>query len=209
MQRTKFFPDYLLQNMENFKAKNAEYPLTKDDDNATEFLKKVHDKKLIVKNQVKSIYRVHRGHKDYLCYSLNMVAYDEDKNKIAEFYHVYGWEVFPLIRQVIKGNQEVLEPDGYRIEHNIPFTADEVKKIIKMCDPEYREDINFLVCDVPLDTLQPVNTSRTNLIKSEDIFKAAEHKVIQKIVSKGANEIEDLNQLESFPTIRTVIPSIK
>jgi hypothetical protein len=205
MQRAKYFPDYLLKNMENYKNKNAEYPLTKDDDNATEFLKLVHDKKYIVKNEVKAIHRVKRGSKEYLCYSMNLLAFDEDDNKAAEFYHVYGWNIHPLIKSIVDRGQEKLVPDGYKIEHEIPFSAKAVENALKLCHPDYKENVWFIYSEVPLDSKVPVKESRTQLIKSEEIFKNATNAEIQKIVKKGLNEIEDLRQLDILPAIKTNI----
>ena len=196
MVRQKYYPDFLETNIKNFKDKNAEYPMTKDDDNAVEFLKAVNEKKLKVVNEIKNIYRVKRGNKLFLVYSNNQKALDDDDNVIEEYLHLYGYELFPKIKKNPKTGK--LEPDGIKVEHKIPFTPKEVEKVIKMCDEEYRENIWFLYCEVAQDGSEVVNTSRTQLIRAEDVFKNATAKDIKKIIEKRANEIETLAELETF-----------
>lgn len=196
MVRQKFYPDFLETNIKNFKDKNAEYPMTKDDDNAVEFLKIVNEKKLKIVNEIKNIYRVKKGSKLFLVYSNNMRAIDDDGNVIDQYYHLYGYELHPKIKNNPKTGK--LEPDGIKIEHKIPFTPKEVEKVIKMCDEEFRENIWFLYCEVAQDGSQIVNQSRTQLIRTEDVFKNASPKEIKKIIEKRANEIESLTELETF-----------
>ena len=99
MVRQKYYPDFLETNIKNFKDKNAEYPMTKDDDNAVEFLKAVNEKKLKVVNEIKNIYRVKRGNKLFLVYSNNQKALDDDDNVIEEYLHLYGYELFPKMEK--------------------------------------------------------------------------------------------------------------
>ena len=208
--REKYYPEYLSIDMENFKKKNATYPLTKDDDNAVEFYKKAKDRKLRIVNQVINIYRTKRNNKEWTNYSLNLRLYDDEGNHIGdEFLHVYGCEKHPIIREVIKNNEIALEPAGIRLEHKIPFNAQEVEKIIDMCDDEFKENIKFIYNEIPSDSKSPTNERTTQLIRSEDIFKNATNKQIQKIILKKANEIESLDQLETFAPIVKTIPKPK
>lgn len=207
-QRQKYYPDYLVKDMNNFKAKNAVYPDTKDDDNAIEFYKKAKDRKLNIVNEIKNIYRTKRNNKEYLNYSLNLRLYDDSGEPTGdEFLHIYGCSKHPLIREVIKNNVPVLEPNGIKITHDIPFNASEVKQIINMCNDEFKENIQFIYNEVPVDTKTPTNESKTHLIRSPEVFVKATNKEIQKIIQKKANEIESLEELNSF--VPVTVPKAK
>ncbi len=199
MQRVKYYPDYLSKDMENFKASNAVYPMVKDDDNAIDFFKKAKDRKLNVINEIKTIYRTKRGNKEFTNYTLNFRLVDDNGIETGdEFLHVFGCEKFPKIKEVIKNNEIKLEPDGIRLQHVIPFNAKEVEKIIKMCHDDYKENILFVYNEIPNDSGVPVNQHRTDLIRSEKIFKEATNREIKKIIEKKANEIESLDDLNTF-----------
>ena len=199
MQRVKYFPDYLAKDIENFKSQNAVYPMVKDDDNAVDFFKKAKDRKLNVINEIKYIYRTKRGNKEFINYSLNFRLVDDNGVETGdEFYHIFGCEKHPRIKEVIKNNEIKLEPDGIRLQHVIPFSGKEVEKIIKMCHDDYKENILFIYNELPNETGVPVNQHRTDLIRSEKIFKEATNREIKKIIEKKANEIESLEDLNTF-----------
>lgn len=197
--REKSYPQYLQDDIANFKAKHAKLDVSKEnshDDVAIKFYQKVKELDLELIHEVKSIHRVKRGGKEKLVYSDNLRAVDKEGNDVQEFFHVYGTQRHPVIAKARNKNGDtVWIPNGVKITHEIDFNAKEVEKIIKLCHPDYRDAIAFSYSEIPVDSKDNYNKREKFAIKSEEVFKTATNREIKKIIETKKQTIENLTEL--------------
>lgn len=196
--REKYYPEYLQEILNNFKAKHAIYKIKRGshDESAVDFYKLVRERELKLVHEITRIHRVKVGGKEKLVYGDNLHAIDKNGNEVRQFYSRYGFTLHPIIKEDRNKNGDtILVPGGIKLEHQIDFNEKEVNKIIEMCHPDYRDNIKFSYCEVPMDSATPINLRQHFAIKSEELFKTAPNKIIKKMIERKMQNIEELSEL--------------
>ena len=202
--REKFYPDFLQKDMANFKAQGAilEIKPYTPDDQAVKFYQRVKDKEYTLIHQNIGIHRVKKGSKHKLVYTDNIQALDKYGNYVESLSRTFGTSRHPvLVPGTDKMGDPIMIPKGVRISHDIDFTPQEVDRIIAMCDPEYRDQINYTYSEIPLDSKYPFNIKGKYKIESLEIFKTAPAKVLKKMIERHKQNIESLSELEPAPVV--------
>jgi hypothetical protein len=208
----EYHPEYLREIFANFKAKRAKYKKTGEDKRAIDFYRIALDRDLEVIHQITNIYRVKKGGLgEKLCYSDNLIIRDKDGNDLVDpqFYRTYGTTKHPVIAyETDRNGRKKPIPSGIKIEHKIPFSAEEVDKIVDLCHEDFRNQINYVYCEINKDAKEPVNETHTYQIKNPEIFKTASNKDIKRMIQAKRTEIDSLSELNA-PVLQANIVSPK
>lgn len=198
--KEQFYPEYLQQDIKNFKAKHAILDIKQNsaDDMAIKFFQLAKDRDLEIIHEIKKIHRVKRGTKERLVYSDNLRLLDKEGNEVKQHLLTLGTSRHPIIEKgQNKAGEPILVPGGTKITHDIEFNAKEVDRIVKLCHPDYRDQISYSYSEVPNNSKEPFNLMKKYNIRSEQIFKTATNSEIKKMIEQKKQTIESLSELYS------------